>query len=108
MKKKEQNFKKTLKKYSNSQNQAIFSINVKPAYVFAGLILIIIGSLIIVYDYPQLEYLKNQEGRVTESESFNIRERLQIEFTIGIIILIAGITLGVYGVIKKIKDFLAK
>ena len=103
-----QNFKKSFEKNSNSQNQAIFSIIVKPAHVFVGLILIIVGSLIIVYDYPQLEYLKNQEVQVTESESFSIQERLQIEFTIGIIVLIGGIILVVYGIIKKIKDSLVK
>ena len=72
----------------------------KPAHVFSGLILIIIGSLIIVYDYPQLEYLKNLEGEQIV-ESFNLKERLQIEFTIGIIILIGGATLGLYGIVKK-------
>lgn len=78
----------------------------KPAHVFSGLILIIIGSLIIVYDHPQLEYLKNQ--KVTESELFSIQERLQIEFTAGIITLVGGIALVVYGMIKKIKDSLVK
>lgn len=73
----------------------------KPIHVFTGLILIIIGSLIIVYDYPQLEYLKNLEEQI--SESINLQERLQIEFTIGIIILIGGITLGLYGIVKKLK-----
>ena len=72
----------------------------KPAHVFSGLILIIIGSLIIVYDYPQLEYLKNLEGEQIV-ESINLKERLQIEFTIGIIILIGGATLGLYGIVKK-------
>ncbi|KAF6243644.1 hypothetical protein C6988_02185 [Nitrosopumilus sp. b1] len=82
---------------------------VKPAHVFAGLILIIIGSLIIVYDYPQLEYLKNVEEQITEStDTIGLQGRLQIEFTVGITILIAGIILAGYGMLKKIKDSLVK
>ncbi|WP_182133125.1 hypothetical protein [Nitrosopumilus sp. b1] len=81
----------------------------KPAHVFAGLILIIIGSLIIVYDYPQLEYLKNVEEQITEStDTIGLQGRLQIEFTVGITILIAGIILAGYGMLKKIKDSLVK
>ena len=67
--------------------------------------MIIIGSLIIVYDYPQLEYLKNlEEEQITGSdESIRLQDRLQIEFTIGIIVLISGMVLGLYGIIKKVK-----
>ncbi len=81
---------------------------VKPAHVFAGLILIIIGSLIVVYDYPQLEYLKNVEQITESTDTIGLQGRLQIEFTVGITILIAGIILAGYGMLKKIKGSLVK
>ena len=71
---------------------------------FIGIILLIIGSFIVVFDYPQIQYFK-----ILESDSFylleenekEIYERLKIEFSIGIVMLISGIGLSFFSLLKK-------
>jgi len=57
------------------------------------MILLILGSFIAVFDYPQIQYFENMDSEVyttLESEQKEIHNRLIIEFSIGIVILLAG------------------
>jgi len=61
-----------------------------------GLIILILGSFVIVFDYPQIEYLNNLESDnsiTLEIEQKEIFQKILIEFTIGVILLIIGIVL---------------
>ena len=74
-----------LKKYLiNIQNSTWF---------FIGIILLILGSFVTIFDYPQIQYFENMNSEMyttLESEQKEIHNRLIIEFSIGIVILLAG------------------
>ena len=64
-----------------------------PTWFFIGIILLILGSFIILFDYPQIQYFDKIEPEIyatLESEQREIHNRLKIEFSIGIVILLAG------------------
>lgn len=64
-----------------------------PTWFFIGIILLILGSFIILFDYPQIQYFDKIEPEIyatLESEQKEIHNRLKIEFSIGIVILLAG------------------
>ena len=75
-----------LKKYlANIQN---------PTFFFIGIIMLILGSFVTVFDYPQIQYFENMDSEIystLESEQKEIHNRLKIEFSIGIVILLAGV-----------------
>jgi hypothetical protein len=55
--------------------------------------LIILGSFIVLFDYPQIQYFDKIESEIydaLESEQKEIHNRLKIEFSIGIVIILAG------------------
>ena len=74
-----------LKKYLiNIQNSSFF---------FIGIIILILGSFVTVFDYPQIQYFENMDSKMystLESEQKEIHNRLKIEFSIGIVILLTG------------------
>ncbi|MBS1267609.1 MAG: hypothetical protein MAG458_00316 [Nitrosopumilus sp.] len=60
---------------------------------FIGIILLILGFLIIIFDYPQIQYFENMDLKshnLLSEEKKNIYQKLFIEFFIGIIILGVG------------------
>ena len=71
---------------------------------FIGLIILIIGSFIVIFDYPQIQYLENLESdsvHFLDEETKNIYERLKIEFSLGITFLIIGIGVSTFSFLKK-------
>jgi len=73
---------------------------------FIGVIILIVGTFIIIFDYPQIQYFENFEGEsyyMLGEEKKNIHQRLRIEFSIGIMILIIGIVLCIFSLVKKTK-----
>ena len=70
------------------------------------MILLILGSFIAVFDYPQIQYFENIDSEVyttLESEQKEIHNRLIIEFSIGIVILLAGCALFTVSFFKNSK-----
>ena len=64
-----------------------------PTLFFIGIILLILGSFVTIFDYPQIQYFENMNSEMystLESEQKEIHNRLIIEFSIGFIILLAG------------------
>ena len=60
---------------------------------FIGIIVLILGSLIIIFDYPQIQYLESMDLReysLLDEEQKNIHQRIIIEFTIGFVIIGVG------------------
>ncbi len=60
---------------------------------FVGIIILILGFLIIVFDYPQIQYFENidlKSYNLLVEEKKNVYQKLIIEFSIGIIILVIG------------------
>lgn len=65
-----------------------------------GIICIILGALVVTFDYPQIEYLGGFDNTLFSSndnseQKHALYDRLVVEFSIGVIILIAGVILCV-------------
>ena len=74
---------------------------------FLGIVLVILGSFIIIFDYPQIQFLEmiNSDSNYRlDIESMNIQQRLLIEFSIGIGFVIGGIALFIVSFLKGFKN----
>ena len=63
------------------------------SWFFIGIILLILGSFVTVFDYPQIQYFENMDSTMyttLKSEQKEIHNRLIIEFSVGIVILLSG------------------
>ncbi len=72
-----------------------------------GLIILILGSFVIVFDYPQIEYFNNLENDnyiTIENDQKEIFQKILIEFTIGIILFGIGMTLIVISMLKRCEN----
>jgi len=75
-----------------------------PPVFFVGIIILIVGIFIVIFDYPQIQYFENLESEtflLLEPEKQSIYERLKIEFSIGITLLVIGISLSIISLVKK-------
>ena len=62
----------------------------------AGIVMVVLGSLVVIFDYPQIQYLeaKGAESRMLPgSEERAVHQRLIIESVIGAGILATGVVL---------------
>ena len=74
---------------------------------FVGITIAILGSLIVIFDYPQIQYFESMESEsylMLEGEERDIHQRLKIEFAIGSGLLGLGVVLMVFSVFKKSKN----
>lgn len=72
-----------------------------------GLIILILGSFVIVFDYPQIEYfnyLENDNYITLETDQKEIFQKILVEFTIGVIIFVSGISLIVISMLKRFEN----
>jgi len=77
-----------------------------PTWFFIGIILLILGSFIVLFDYPQIQYFDKIEPEIyaaLESEQKEIHNRLKIELSIGIVILLAGVSLFIISFFRNSK-----
>ena len=75
---------------------------------FIGIIVLILGILIIIFDYPQIQYLENSgESEINflkDIEEFSIYQRLQIEITVGTGLFVGGIGLLATSFLKRFEN----
>ena len=72
-----------------------------------GLIILILGSFVIVFDYPQIEYfnyLENDDYITLETEQKEIFQKILVEFTIGVILFVSGISLIVISMLNRFEN----
>ena len=72
-----------------------------------GLIILILGSFVIVFDYPQIQYLNNLENEnyvTLETEQKEIFQKILVEFIIGIILFVFGISLIIISTLKRFEN----
>jgi hypothetical protein len=72
-----------------------------------GLIIMILGSFIIVFDYPQIEYfhyLENETYQILDNDKNKIYQKILIEFSIGIILFGLGIILIIISILKRFEN----
>ncbi len=62
---------------------------------FVGITLLIVGGLVVVFDYPQIQFFESlpdeESYHMLDVKDKSIYQRLVVEFTIGIIVLSGGI-----------------
>ena len=74
---------------------------------FIGIIVLILGVLIIIFDYPQIQFLENLDSEsyyLLDEEKKNIHQRMIIEFSIGIVILVIGTLLVMGSFLKRFQN----
>jgi len=67
----------------------------------------ILGTFIIIYDYPQIEYfndLEKETFQILENDKREIYQKILIEFLIGIIFFGVGIMLILISIFKRFKN----
>ena len=72
---------------------------------FVGLAIIILGLLIVIYNYPQIIYIQiatTQEPQLFDKMELEKFERIKIEFYIGIAISVVG------AIILLLKKFIVR
>ena len=72
-----------------------------------GLIIMILGSFIIVFDYPQIEYfhyLENETYQILDNDKNEIYQKILVEFSIGMIFFGLGIMLILISVFKRFEN----
>lgn len=69
---------------------------------------LILGILIIIFDYPQIQYLENfdlsKSNYRLDTERFSIYQRLMIEITVGIGLFFTGIGLLIVSMLKRFEN----
>ena len=74
---------------------------------FIGIIILIFGVLVIIFDYPQIQYFENMQQEsysLLDSEKKSIHQRLIIEYTIGIAVSGLGILLLIVSFLKRFEN----
>ena len=74
---------------------------------FGGIVSVIIGLFIVVFDYPQIQFLEmatSDSNYILDAETMNIHQRLLIEFSVGIGFVVLGIVLFIVSFLKGFKN----
>ncbi len=74
---------------------------------FVGIIVLILGTLIIIFDYPQLQVLDNLDSEsyyMLDEEQKNIHQRMKIEITVGAGLFAAGVGLLGASFLKRFEN----
>ena len=74
---------------------------------FVGIIVLILGILIIIFDYPQLQLLDSLDSEsyyLLDEEKKNIHQRMKIEITVGAGLAVTGIGLLAVSFLKRFEN----
>ena len=67
----------------------------------------ILGSFVIVFDYPQVQYfyyLENNTSQILEKDRKEIYQKILVEFLFGIILFGLGIMLILISILKRFEN----
>ena len=74
---------------------------------FVGILVLILGTLIIIFDYPQLQILDNLDSEsyyMLDEEKKDIHQRMKIEITVGAGLFVVGIGLLAVSFSKRFEN----
>ncbi|RMW37703.1 MAG: hypothetical protein EA446_06725 [Nitrosopumilus sp.] len=74
---------------------------------FVGIIVLILGILIIIFDYPQLQLLESLDSEsyyMLDQEKKDIHQRMKIEITVGAGLFVTGIGLLAVSFLKRFEN----
>ena len=72
-----------------------------------GIIVLMLGVSVIVFDYPQIQYFERmslESYSLLSLEERNVHQRLLVEFAVGVAISAAGAGLVVLSMTKKLRQ----
>ena len=75
-------------------------------WFFVSLILLIMGSFIVIFDYPQIQFFDNLDDQsyyFLDEEKKNIHQRLKIEFSVGVVFVLSGLILSLISIFWNFK-----
>ena len=75
-------------------------------WFFIGLILLIVGTFIVIFDYPQIQFFNNLDDQsyyFLDEEKKDIHQRLEIEFTIGLVFVLSGFILSIISIFWNVQ-----
>ena len=75
-------------------------------WFFISLILLIVGTFIVIFDYPQIQFLENLDDQsyyLLDEEKKNIHQRLKIEFSVGVVFVLSGLILSLISIFWNFK-----
>ena len=75
-------------------------------WFFVSLILLIVGTFIVIFDYPQIQFFDNldeQSYYFLDEEKKNIHQRLKIEFSVGVGFVLFGLILSLVSIFWNFK-----
>lgn len=78
----------------------------KIQWFFISLILLIVGTFIVIFDYPQIQFFDNLDDQsyyFLDEEKKNIHQRLKIEFSIGVVFVLCGLILSLISIFWNFK-----
>ncbi|MFB5608090.1 MAG: hypothetical protein ACE5RG_08330 [Candidatus Nitrosomaritimum yanchengensis] len=78
----------------------------KIQWFFISLILLIVGSFIVIFDFPQIQFFDNLDDQsyyFLDEEKKNIHQRLKIEFSIGVVFVFSGLILSIISIFWNFK-----
>ena len=74
---------------------------------FSGIAVLILGTFVVVFDYPQIQYFENLDSEsyyLLEESKRDIHQRIIVEFFIGIGMQGLGVTLISISFLNKLKN----
>jgi hypothetical protein len=73
---------------------------------FIGIIFVMLGSMIIIFDYPQIQFLDKvkSDQNYWQMDNLDIHQRLKIEISVGFGFLVIGIVLFIISFLNRFKN----
>jgi len=74
---------------------------------FIGIIILILGALIIIFDFPQIQYFHKmslKSYQLLHEEQREIHQRLIWEFSVGVVILGLGVLTLITSFLKRFEN----
>jgi hypothetical protein len=76
------------------------------AWFFISLIILIVGTFIVIFDYPQIQFFDNLDDQsyyFLDEEKKNIHQRLKIEFSVGVVFVLSGLILSLISIFWNVQ-----
>ncbi|MGD8707313.1 MAG: hypothetical protein PVI88_01365 [Nitrosopumilaceae archaeon] len=75
-------------------------------WFFISLIILIVGTFIVIFDYPQIQFFDNLDDQsyyFLDEEKKNIHQRLKIEFSVGVVFVLSGLILSLISIFWNVQ-----
>ena len=72
---------------------------------FIGIAVLILGTLVVIFDYPQIQYFEKKNFQnIIEEKDREMHQRLITEISIGVIMTISGVLMIFSSFLKRFEN----